>query len=487
MCLRAALTLPKLNAPERIQASHTRQANPMLSHSQLRIKTVALLLAALMAAPQLLEARFTPSHGSDAFTRDQEIQIGQEVASETNKKLPILPESDPISQYVQRLGAKLVAHAPGEKWPFSFHVVNQKEINAFAIPGGPIYVNLGTIQAAGNEAQLAGVMAHETSHVVLRHGTRAATKQMQAQLPLQILGALIGNTGTLGQLTELGISFGVGSYFLRNSRQAENEADLLGTDIMYDTGYDPKQMAEFFRKLEAGGNAGVQFLSDHPNPGNRVQSVHKEIATLPPKNFIEDTPEFHRIKQLALQRHPLTAQQIQQGVSQSQPTGTISSTVPAPSGSFQTLNNNAFEIRYPSNWKVYGDPSSSVTIAPEGGVVQNSVAYGVIIDSFQPEHELSLDDVTHRLIANLQQSNPGLRTIGNDEAIRINGREGRSQEMIGTSPLKQGNRSIPERDWLVTTQLSDGTVIYLVFIAPEKDFSKLRPTFEGMLRSFKLK
>jgi len=461
----------------------------MLRHSRLRIKTVALLLAMLMAVPQLLEARFTPSHSSDAFTRDQEIQIGQQVAAETNKKLPILPESDPISQYVQRLGAKLAARAPGEKWPFSYHVVNQKEINAFAIPGGPIYVNLGTIQAADNEAQLAGVMAHETSHVVLRHGTRAATKQMQAQLPLQILGALIGNGGTLGQLTEMGINFGVGSYFLRNSRQAENEADLLGTDIMYDTGYDPKQMAEFFRKLEAQGNAGVQFLSDHPNPGNRVQSVDKEIATLPPKSFIEDTPEFDRIKQLALQRHPLTAQQIQQsqGVSQGQPTGAISSTVPAPSGSFENLDNNAFEIHYPSNWKVYGDPSSSVTIAPEGGVAQNSVAYGVIIDSFQPEHDLSLDDATHRLIANLQQSNPGLRTIGNDEAIRINGREGRSQEMMGTSPLKQGNQSLQERDWLVTTQLAEGSVMYLVFIAPEKDFSKLRPTFEGMLRSFNVK
>jgi Zn-dependent protease with chaperone function len=461
----------------------------VLSHPQLRIKTIALLLAILMAAPQLLEARFTPSHSPDYFTRDQEIQIGQEVADETDKQLPILPESDPISQYVQRLGAKLVAHAPGEKWPFSFHVVNEKEINAFAIPGGPIYVNLGTIQAADNEAQLAGVMAHETSHVVLRHGTRAATRQMQAQLPLQILGALIGNAGTLGQLTAMGINFGVGSYFLRNSRQSENEADLLGADIMYDTGYDPKQMAEFFRKLEAQGNAGIQFLSDHPNPGNRVQSVDKEIATLPPEKFVENTPEFDRIKQLALQRHPLTAQQIQQGqgVSQAQPTGAISSTVPAASSSFHTLNNNVFEIHYPSNWKVYGDPSSSVTIAPEGGMAQNSVAYGVIIDSFQPESNMSLDDATHRLIANLQQSNPGLRTIGNDEAIRINGRAGRSQEMIGTSPLKPCNQSPQERDWLVTTQLADGSVMYLVFIAPENDFPKLRPTFEAMLRSFKIK
>ena len=136
---------------------------------------------------------------------------------------------------------------------------------------------------------------------------------------------------------------------------------------------------------------------------------------------------------------------------------------------------------------MYGDPSSSVTIAPDGGVAQNAVAYGVIIDDFQPETNLSLDAATHQLITNLRQSNPGLRTVGSDESIRVNGVPGRSQEMIGTSPIKQGNQALQERDWLVTTQRADGIVIYLVFIAPEKDFSKLRPTFEQMLRSFKEK
>ena len=449
------------------------------------MKALVLWLALAVAAPQTVEARFKPSSSYDIVPRDQEIQIGQQTAAEASKKLPILPDSDPITQYVQQLGAKLVVHAPGEKWPYSFHVVNQKEINAFALPGGPIYVNLGTIQAADSEAQLAGVMAHEISHVALRHGTRAATKQMEAQLPLQILGALIGNSGTLAQLTQMGINFGVGSYFLRNSRQAENEADLMGTDIMYDTGYDPRQMAEFFRKLEAQGNAGIQFLSDHPNPGNRVQSVSHEVSILPPKNFIENTPEFKRIHQLAMARHPLTAEQIQQeGIAPVQSTGAIGS-IPAPSGTLQTLSNTAFEIGYPSNWKVYGDSSSSMTIAPDGGVAQNAVAYGVIIDVFQPETNLSLDAATHQLIANLRQSNPGLRTVGNDEDIRVNGVAGRSQEMIGTSPIKQGDQTVQERDWLVTTQCADGSVIYLVFIAPEKDFPKLRPTFEQMLRSFR--
>jgi len=148
----------------------------------------------------------------------------------------VLPEDDPVTQYVQRLGAQLTAHAPGDPWPYHFRVVNQKEINAFALPGGPIFINMGTIQAADNEAQLAGVMAHEISHVVQRHATRAATKQMKVQMPLQILGALLGRS-SLGQLAAEGISFGAGSYFMKNSRQNESEADLIGTDILYDTGY----------------------------------------------------------------------------------------------------------------------------------------------------------------------------------------------------------------------------------------------------------
>jgi predicted Zn-dependent protease len=213
---------------------------------------------------------------------------------------------------VQRLGRNLAAHAPGEKWPYNFHVVNKKEINAFALPGGPIYVNLGTIQAADNEAQLAGVMAHEISHVVQRHATRAATKQMYAQVPVALLGSLLGRS-TGGQLAQLGVQFGVGSYFLKNSREAESEADLIGTDILYDSGYDPHAMAEFFQKLEASGGArGPQFLSDHPNPGNRAARVSKEVSTLPAKQFRRDSAEFQSVKRQVAGMKAPSAQQIAQ-------------------------------------------------------------------------------------------------------------------------------------------------------------------------------
>src|SRR5260370_14234223 len=212
--------------------------NPMVARG------LALWLAMVLATPAILEARVEPSHGFNMFSAQEEVKAGQQAAAQVSKQLPVLPDSDPVTLYVQRLGRQLAAHAPGEKWPYTFHVVNQKEINAFALPGGPIFVNLGTIQAADNEAQLAGVIAHEISHVVQRHGTRAASKQMAAQLPLAILGGLMGSS-TLANAAEMGISFGVGSYFLKNSRQSESEADLLGADIMYDSGYEPRQIAVF--------------------------------------------------------------------------------------------------------------------------------------------------------------------------------------------------------------------------------------------------
>lgn len=446
-----------------------------------------LLLIACMPAP----ARVEPSHGFDMFSSQEEVQAGQQASEEVRKQLPLLPDSSPITQYVQHLGAQLAAHAPGEKWPYSFHVVNQKEINAFALPGGPVYVNLGTIQATDNEAELAGVMAHEISHVVQRHGTRAASKQMMAQLPLSILGGLMGR-GALSQVAQLGISFGVGSYFLRNSRQAESEADLLGTDIMYDSGFNPHAMADFFEKIEKeGGAGGPQFLSDHPSPGNRREAVSKEVNTLPRRSsYRSDSSEFLSVKQSVSGMQPLTAQQIaaqqKQGTSISE-AGGLSSDV-APSKSRKTLNHSLFRIEYPDNWQIFGDQSSAITIAPRSGVSQEAIAYGVMINSYQPEGSANLDAATHQLIASLRQSNPDLREIGHDEDIRVNGMPGKSVDMIGTSPVQlQGGRAVSERDWLVTFQRSDGNLLYLVFISPDQDFGKLRPAFEEMLKSVHLK
>jgi len=434
------------------------------------------------------QARVQPSSGFDLFSQDEEVAAGKQAAAEIPKQLPVLPQSDPVSVYVNRLGQELASHAPGQKWPYTFRVVNQKEINAFALPGGPVFVNLGTIQAADNEAQLAGVMAHEISHVVQRHGTRSASKQMAAQVPLAILGGFMGR-GTLSQMAQMGISFGVGSYFLKNSRSAESEADLLGTDVMYDTGFDPHQMAVFFAKLaEEGGSRSPQFLSDHPDPGNRSQAVSKEVATLPKKNsYRGNSSEFLQVKQRVAGMKPLTSQQIADQQKQAATAGSVAEIRPA--SAMKAFDHSQYQISYPENWQVFGDKNSSVTIAPQSGVSDNAVAYGVIVNSYQPENsDDSLDSAAHDLLASLRQGNPDLREIGHDENIRVSGVAGKSVDLIGTSPLKDSNgRTIQERDWLVTFQRRDKSLLYLVFISPDKDFGSMRPTFEQMLKTVRVK
>ena len=455
------------------------RSNPII------LNCLAVMLVFSVAVP--LNARVTPSHGFNMFSAQEEVQAGQQSAAQVMKQLPVLPDSDPIAVYVQRLGHELASHAPGEKWPYSFHVVNQKEINAFALPGGPVFVNLGTIQATDNEAELAGVLAHEISHVVQRHGTRAASKQMAAQLPLAILGGVMGQ-GALSQMAQMGLSFSVGSYFLRNSRKSESEADLLGTDIMYDTGFNPRAMADFFAKIQGeGGTRGPQFLSDHPDPGNRAQAVAQEVATLPRKtSYRSDSSEFREIKQRVSEMKPLTAQQIadRQTPALSAAAGEI-----LPSDNLRTFSHSEFVISYPENWQVFGDQNSSVTIAPQHGVSQNAVAYGVMINTYQPEEaNASLEQSTHELLASLRQSNPDLREIGHDENIRVNGVAGKSVDLIGTSPLPdQSGHPSQERDWLVAVMRQDGSLLYVVSIAPDKDFESLRPTFEEMLKSLRLR
>jgi beta-barrel assembly-enhancing protease len=450
-------------------------------------RAAAALLTLLLTAP-LIQARVEPSHGFDMFSAQEEVQAGQQAAAQVSKQLPILPDSDPITIYIQRLGRQLAAHAPGEKWPYSFHVVNQKEINAFALPGGPVFVNLGTIKAADNEAELAGVMAHEISHVVQRHGTRAASKQMAAQLPLAILGGVMGQ-GALAQMAQMGMGFGVGSYFLKNSRKAESEADLLGTDIMYDTGFNPRAMSDFFTKLERQGGVarGPQFLSDHPDPGNRAQVVAKEVATLPRKtSYRTDSAEFRDVKERVGSMSPLNAQQIAE---RQTPSANTSRGDVEPSGSLRSFNHSDFDISYPDNWRVFGDKNSSVTIAPPNGVSNSTVAYGMMINTYQPEESNpNLDQATHELLASLRQSNPDLRVIGQDENIRVNSIPGKSVDLVGNSPLQdQSGRAGQERDWLVAFQRRDGSLLYVVSIAPDKDFESLRPTFEQMLKSIKLR
>jgi beta-barrel assembly-enhancing protease len=264
-------------------------------------------------------ARVTLQPCKNNVPPQQQIEIGQKAAQQVFQQMPVLPDSSPITQYVQALGQKLAAHAPGYQWPYNFHVVNVDAINAFALPGGSIFVNLGTIQAADTEAQLAGVMAHEIAHVVLQHSVCNLVKQQKVGILAGIgqiaSGVLLGN-GAVGAIAAQGIGMTAGLGFLKMSRDAEREADLEGVGILYDSGYDPRGMPQFFETIQAKyGQGGSQFLSDHPNPGNRTEYINQEIDTLGPHvRYVANTPEFKAIHQQAMKMHAYTQKEVSSGV-----------------------------------------------------------------------------------------------------------------------------------------------------------------------------
>ncbi|HYL15412.1 MAG TPA: M48 family metallopeptidase [Terriglobales bacterium] len=495
----------------------------MNNKSTLAIRVLAILLVCLMVVPGWpatpRSSPELPDPGTVAgISKQQQEQLGLKAMGEVYQQFPVLPDSSAVTQYVQQLGRKLVTVIPQDgSWPYQFHVIPEKDINAFALPGGPIFINIGTITAADNEAELAGVMAHEMSHVYMQHSVKQASKESVAQVVLGVLGGVLPG-GTAGNLARLGIQIGAGTMFLKYSRGDEAQADAVGAIIMYKAGYNPRAMAEFFQKLEReGGSGGPQFLSDHPNPGNRVAAVDKEIANWPPKNFQSNSPNFASAKQQATGVKAYTAQEIQAGAKQgvwaqqNRKNGAIPPNVPAPSGSsggdggsaslgnvgwdqvkpsgkFKELQSDVLNISYPDNWQAGNDQSSGgITIAPQAGVGQGAVAYGVVIGGGQDQNANSLDQATEDLVQSLQQSNPGLQASGNPQPIRVNGMEGRSVTLKGNSPIEKNGKPEPERDWLVTVPRPQGGLIYLVFIAPENDFSRLSSTYDKILNSLQLK
>ncbi|MBZ5541903.1 MAG: M48 family metalloprotease [Acidobacteriia bacterium] len=446
---------------------------------------VALAAALLLGgapgayAQQGQRTQFRP--GWNIFSPQQDVQVGQKAAQDAEKKLPLC--NDPkVDAYLTQLGKRLAAKAPtgGVQYPFEFHCVNNKAINAFALPGGYVFVNRGTIEAADNEAQLAAVMAHELSHVALRHGTSQATKAQAASLPIAILGGILGGSAMGSLVTQLG-AFGAGSVLLKYSRTAETQADVMGTQILYDAGYDPRAMAQFFEKLEAEskGKNPPEFFSDHPSPEHRVERVDEEIDRLggPPANARRDSAEFQAIRHEVLALPVVKDKREAPGGAAGKPA--------APSGQYAAYQGSALSLKYPDNWKKYGE-GQAVSFAPEGGVApdrngQDALAYGMIINVADPHGDPNaanvLEESTRRLLDDLQHGNPGMRIARQPQRVRLNGQRALSTYLSNDSPL--GGQ---ETDWIITVLRPEG-LLYFICVAPERDYSNYDSAFVNVLDS----
>jgi predicted Zn-dependent protease len=249
-----------------------------------------VLVVALAGAGLLIAARYAGSWASAAGARggtlqlisvQDEVRLGREAQAEVRKQVPRLTDAI-VTNYVSGVGRQLAARATGPRYPYSFTIANYRELNAFALPGGPVWIHRGILHAAANESQLAGVLAHEVAHIALRHAADQISKQLIAGGLLGLLGAVLGNDSGGARTARLGAQILANGYMLKFSRDDEREADRVGAQIMRAAGWDPGGMAEFMDTLareqgRAPGSVEV-FLSSHPAPAERAAALREEIG-----------------------------------------------------------------------------------------------------------------------------------------------------------------------------------------------------------------
>jgi hypothetical protein len=467
----------------------------MLTH-RTPITRAAATVVALLSSVSLVVGQTQIVAPPNKYKISEDVQAGRDAARQVEEQLPILNDEQ-VQSYLENIGRRLVQGIPPEfqhpEFRYSFKVVNVSDINAFALPGGPMYVNRGMIEAAKTEGEVAGVMAHEMSHVALRHGTAQASKATPYEVGSvagQILGAIIG--GGLGQVVSAGSQFGFGTAFMRFSREYEKQADLLGSHIMANAGYDPRDMANMFKTIEkTSGNGGPQWLSDHPNPSNRYQYINDEARMLQVRNPIRDSRAFTDVQSYLrrLPPAPTTEQATRQGgrrTSQSRyPSDTQIGRVDPPSPQFRTFDEgNLFRISVPANWQELPD-NTTVTFAPRGGYGnyqgQSVFTHGIEVGTDRNESH-DLRTATDELINSLSRSNPQLRGRANYTQVSVGGRRGLHAVLSNVSDVTRQTEQLD----LYTTQLGDGTLFYVIGVAPADEFSTYQRVFAQAVRSIQL-
>ncbi|HEX8638267.1 MAG TPA: M48 family metallopeptidase [Pyrinomonadaceae bacterium] len=431
----------------------------------------------------------------NSYKVQDDVRLGQQAAAEVERQMPILNDAE-ATRYIQQVGERLVDAIPQQfqqpAFNYRFQIVNARDINAFALPGGPMYVNRGMIEAARSEGEMAGVMAHEIAHVALRHGTSQATKQRNPLNQIGTIGLILGGAILGGeQGAQLG-ALGAQAWMTKYSRDYEEKADILGAQIMANAGYDPRDLANMFRTIEqqSGGARGPEWLSSHPNPANRYETINREAQLLRVSNPVQNTAQFERV-QSRLSRQPRAqsmeeiARNGQSGRGQvgQNPTagGRYSSRVQYPSSQAQVYTGgNWLQLNVPSNWRAF-ETQESVQFAPEGAYGDNGITHGALVGIVQSRAN-NLDQATQDYVNSVIQGNNYLRQNSNFTRSSIGGRAAYETVLTGRSPITGRN----EVARVLTTQLRNGSLLYLVMVAPENEVSAYNNAFRAMIRSIRL-
>lgn len=461
-----------------------------------RLMIAWLAVSAIFLMPVSVFTQTKLTLHSNKYSVQDDIKLGRQAAAEAEQQFPLLRDGD-VSSYVERVGNRLEAAIPSEfrhpGFQYTVRVINARDINAFALPGGPMYVNRGMIEAARREGEMAGVMAHEISHVALRHGTAQASKGQKYGLLAGILGIggqiLGGPAGAAAQIA----SQGVGVYFLKFSREYETEADILGAQIMARAGYDPRDLAAMFQTIERqGGGSSGGFLSSHPSPQNRYARINQEAQYLRVQNPIRDTGEFANIQARlrGQQAAPSMAEIARSGQRNPEGGGNYPSDAPGgrvdyPSTRYRSYNElGVLTVGVPDNWRKLGD-TNSVWFSPEGGYGQHQnravFTHGVNFGVSQTQSQ-DVRQATQELINSLAQGNRSLRQSTNFQRVTVSGRPGLSAGLTNVNEATGQTETIT----LITTQLRNGGLFYMIAVAPQSEARSFASAFNSILRSVRV-
>jgi Zn-dependent protease with chaperone function len=534
-----------------------------------RVRSSASVMAVTMLVlSSMAGAQTQVKPGMNWFTIQQDIQLGRQASEQVERQMPMIYD-ETVQEWIDQLGRHLAASTTMPDLPWRFRVANSSQINAFALPGGFVYVNRGLIEMTDSESEVAGAMAHEMAHVTLRHGTNQLSKMIAFQVPLAMVGA-----GGLGQM-------GLSMAFLKFSRTDETQADIVGTQTMVKAGFDPQGMVRIFEKLKkiSAGRATPEFLSDHPDPGDRLKRIEKEITYLKvPPNPIQSLQSYFDARERLRDMPPAPAASpratsypggggSRNPTSQpggyppssqpggyppsgggyppssqpggyppsgggyppssqpggyppsgggyppsSQPGGYPPSSQPGgyppssqpnypssqpryptarsgepPSATFETFRSadGLFQVGYPSNWQAYSDTGKGVTLAPDSGLEGSEVTRGALVGYFdlssQGKGAIGLDQALDTMIGQLSQSNSYLKE---ERDARYSGTLA-GGEALATYLSGTNNGGKPERNWLIVRPSGSG-ILYMLFVAPDREFGRLEPTFQSMILSFRL-
>ena len=460
-----------------------------------RRASIAAALAALTAFITVgVSAQTQIKLPKNKYTPEQDVELGRKAAAEVRQTYPIIKD-DAISSYLAKLGDRLVAVAPPELnqkvYEYSFTPVNLKEINAFALPGGPMFVQRGMFDAAASEGEVVGVMAHELSHVLLRHGTANATKAENPWLQLgQIAGALGGAVvgGAAGSAIAQGSQFGLGTVLLRYSRDFEKQADILGSQLMAKAGYDPRALAHMFETIaaESKGNRDPQWMSSHPDPGNRTAYITKEAESLT-LGPAADTSGFDTIKSkfaaLPAPTKPNARNAPANAANGAAAVGTPGEPVSAPTGQLRNVNGGVFQASVPDEWTALKG-NRSIRFVPKNGYGelkgQTVFTHGVEFGLVRPSSR-DLREATNLWLNGIHESNPELRKTAEQRMFQISQRSAIETPLANASPL--GGDELVN---VYTTFLVDGSLFYFLTVVPEADAQKLQPAFRQIEQSIRL-